>query len=170
MPTPQLREKLADYIDDAYAMERNVQAMLGSMLDTTEDPEIRQLLEHHREETSRHEESLALRLAAYDRTPSPVKEAGAMVTALGKSLTDELRHDKPAKNARDGYMTEHMEIAAYEMLERLASQAGDQQTADVARRNCADERAMAEKLAASWDKFVALSLTRDGLAVRAGAA
>jgi len=49
-----------------------------------------------------------------------------------KGIADRARTDKPAKYARDGYVTEHMVIACYQILERLAERAGDTETAEVA--------------------------------------
>ena len=79
-----------------------------------------------------------------------------------KGFGDQVRTDKPGKNARDGYVTEHTEIAAYELLERLALRAGDQETARVVREICKDEEEMARWIAARWEKFVDLTLADAG--------
>jgi ferritin-like metal-binding protein YciE len=52
-----------------------------------------------------------------------------------------------------------MEIASYELLERVAKRAGDSETAAVARQNRKEEREMARKISANWDKVVELTLS-----------
>lgn len=167
MSEDKLQAKLVDYLEDAHAMETNVLQMLGSMIATTTDPQIKRELEDHKRETEGHERRLRSRLEALGRGASLRKETQSIMGALMKGVVDEVRGDKPGKNARDGFVTEHMEIAAYELLERLATRAGDEETAEVARQNRAEEQAMADRIAASWDRYVDLTLADEGIATGA---
>jgi len=167
MASDQLKEQLVKHIDEAYAMEQNVLRMLDRMIETTEDPEIKNELREHKLETERHAERIQQRLEAHSATPSMVREAGGIAGALLKSVLDLTRGEKAGRNARDGYATEHLEIASYQLLERIAQRAGDEETAEVARQNRKDEEAMAKKLDAHWDKFAELSLKEEGVTVQA---
>ena len=158
-------EKLVEYIDDAYAMEQNVLRMLDGMIATTKDQQMRRLLERHKKETERHAHRLLERLHEHGAPPSALKEAGGVVGALMKGVADKARGDKPGRNARDGYATEHMEIASYELLERVAKLAGDSETAAVARKNREEEEAMARAIAAKWKKVVELTLKEEDIRV-----
>ena len=161
----ELNEQLVKHIDEAYAMEQNVLRMLDAMIETTDDDEIRNELREHKLETERHAERMQQRLEAHGASPSVVKEAGGIAGALMKGVLDMARPEKAGRNARDGYATEHTEIAAYQLLERIAQRAGDEETAEAARQNRADEEAMAKKLEAHWDKFAELSLKEQGVTV-----
>jgi ferritin-like metal-binding protein YciE len=154
----ELQQQLVKHIDEAYAMEQNVLRMLDDMIESTEDPQMRRELEQHRRQTEQHGKRLERRLKAHDASPSMMKEAGGIMGALMKSVVDVARREKAARNARDGFATEHMEIASYELLERVAKRAGDSETARIARENRKDEREMARKIAKNWDKVVDLSL------------
>ena len=163
MADAKLQRKLVDHVQDAHAMEQTVSTMLDSMISTTDDPEIKKMLEDHKRQTQEHERRLRERLDAMGAGASATKSVGGLGAALFKGVGDVARTDKPTKNARDSFMTEHMEIAAYELLERLAKRAGDEQTAEVARLNRADEQAMAKKIDSNWDKFLDLTLATPSL-------
>jgi ferritin-like metal-binding protein YciE len=160
-----IEEKLVEYIDDAYAMEQNVLRMLDSMIGTTEDPKMKRALERHRKQTEKQAERLKECLHEHGASPSRVKQAGGIMGALMKSVVDLTRGDRAGRNARDGFATEHMEIASYEMLERVAKKAGDKRTARVARQNREEEEKMARSIAAKWNTVVDLSLKEEGVRV-----
>ena len=156
-------EQLVKHIDEAYAMEQNVLRMLDGMIETTEDPEIRGRLERHRAETEEQARRLEARLEAHGESPSAIREAGGILGALMKGVVDMARSEKAGRNARDGYATEHMEIASYQLLERVARAAGDAETAEVARRNREEEERMARDLDGYWDRYAQLSLQEEGV-------
>lgn len=166
---PDLEQHLVNYIEDAHAIEQHMLRALDAMVETMNDPEMRGHLEHHKQETLRHRQLLEERLQAHGAAPSSVKDAGQIFVALSKGILDKARTDNAAKVARDGYVAEHLEIASYQLLERVARIAGDEATIEVARRNRADEEAMVEKIEAFWDKAVRGSLQQEGLAATSGA-
>jgi ferritin-like metal-binding protein YciE len=166
MASEELNAQLVKHIDDAYAMEQNILHMLDGMIETAEDAEIKQELEHHKSETEQHAERMRRCLEAHDASPSKVKEAEGILGSFMKGVVDMARSDKAARNARDGFATEHVEIASYELLERVARRAGDEATAEAARLNRKDEEAMAQKISARWDKYADLSLREAGVAVQ----
>jgi ferritin-like metal-binding protein YciE len=158
-------DQLVKHIDEAYAMEQSVLRMLDGMIRATDDPRIREDLQQHRRETEQHASRLKARLEAHGESPSIVREAGGMIGALMKGVLDATRNEKAGRNARDGYATEHMEIASYQLLERIALRAGDQETAAAARQNRQEEEAMARKIDQTWDRVVGLAFAEQDVHV-----
>ena len=161
----ELKAQLIKHIDEAHAMEQNVLRMLDGMISTTDDPEILDALEHHKMQTQNHSDRMMQRLEAHEATPSTVKQVGGILGALAKMPLDMVRGEKAGRNARDGYATEHMEIASYELLRRIAQKAGDEETAQAAQEIIAEEQQMAKTIAGNWDKFAELSLREEGVTV-----
>jgi ferritin-like metal-binding protein YciE len=161
----QLKAQLVKHIDEAHAMEQNVLRMLDGMISTTDDPEILDALEHHKLQTQQHADRMAQRLEAHGASPSATRQIGGVLGALAKMPLDFLRGEKAGRNARDGYATEHLEIASYELLRRVAQKAGDDETAQAATEIIAEEAAMAKLIEAHWDTFAELSLQEEGVSV-----
>jgi ferritin-like metal-binding protein YciE len=161
----QLQEQLIKHLDEAHAMEQNVLRMLDGMISTTDDPEILDALEHHKVQTQGHADRMAQRLEAHGAAPSTVRQLGGVLGALAKLPLDLVRGEKAGRNARDGYATEHLEIASYELLRRVAQKAGDEATATAASEIIEEERAMAKLIEANWDTFADLSLQEEGITV-----
>ena len=161
----QLKEQLIKHLDEAHAMEHNVLRMLDGMISTTDDPGILDALEHHKVQTQGHADRMAQRLEAHGAAPSTVKQLGGVIGALAKLPLDLVRGEKAGRNARDGYATEHLEIASYELLRRVAQKAGDEETATAVSEIIEEERAMAKLIEANWDTFANLSLQEEGITV-----
>ena len=164
-PVSTINEQLIKHLDEAHAMEQNVLRMLDGMISTTDDPEILQELEHHKIETEGHALRMRDRLKAHGASPSTVKQAAGILGALAKMPLDMVRGEKAGRNARDAYATEHMEIASYELLKRVAQRAHDLDTVSDCDLIIEQERTMAETIAANWEKFAELWLRESGVAV-----
>ena len=77
MADDKLQQKLIDYIEDAHAMEQNDLKMIDSMISTTDDPQVREMLEEHRRETEEHERRMRERLDALGRGTSARRSSGS---------------------------------------------------------------------------------------------
>jgi ferritin-like metal-binding protein YciE len=71
--------------------------------------------------------------------------------------------DTPAKLAGFAFAFEHLEIAAYEQLLRVARRAGDDETARIAERIVGEERAAAAAIRARFEATVDAALRAQGL-------
>lgn len=162
-PTVDIDTKLHDYLHDAHAMEKSVLRQLTSLMATTKDDQLQGALEHHRALTKQQIARLEERLGAHNEEPSAPGDVGAGFAAFFKALGNTLRGDKPVRNAKDLFVTEHLEIAAYEVLERLALSARDPETARVARENRAEEEELVRTVSASWDRVVDEMLAEEHL-------
>jgi ferritin-like metal-binding protein YciE len=141
-------------------MERAVLRMLAGMIETTEERELKEELRQHKLETERHAARMQQRLTAHSATPSVVREAGGIARALSKSVVDRARGEQAGRHARDAFATEHLEIASYQLLERTARRAGDEETEAAARENRKDEEQLARELEAHWDTVARGSRSR----------
>jgi ferritin-like metal-binding protein YciE len=159
------RDQLLKHLDEAIAMEENVKRMLDGGISLFDDPQMIDLLEHHRMQTEEQSQRLRRRLEALGGSPSMVREAAGILGALAKMPLDMVRQEKAGRFARDAYATEHLEIASYELLERVAKRAGDDETAEIARQNRGEEQAMAKRLEEQWDAVVEQSLREEGAKV-----
>jgi ferritin-like metal-binding protein YciE len=160
-----LQTQLIKHIDEAHALEQTVARLLDGLISSADDPEVIDRLEHHKLETQRHEATMRRRLEAHGAQPSMVRQAAGFVEAILKMPLDLVRGETAGRTARDAYTTEHLEIASYELLRRVAERAGDEETAVACREILEEERAMATYIEENWDRFAELSLREQGVQV-----
>jgi ferritin-like metal-binding protein YciE len=153
-----LQTQLIKYLTDAHSIEHQALIQMKMAPGMAGDPEIAAAFEQHRTETEEHERLVDERLSALGGSPSKLKDVAGMVTGVGFGLFAKLQPDTPGKLITHAFSYEHMELAAYDMLARVADRAGDAETAQVARRIEEQERAMAERVAGLFDRAVEASL------------
>ena len=153
-----LQTQLIKYLTDAHSIERQALVQMKMAPKIAGDPEIAAAFERHETETEEHQRLVDERLSALDASPSKLKDIAGTVTGIGFGLFAKLQPDTPGKLITHAFSYEHMELAAYDMLARVADRAGDAETAQVARRIEEQEGAMAERVAGLFDRAVEVSL------------
>jgi ferritin-like metal-binding protein YciE len=148
--------KLVQYLNEAYAKEKELEAALRAHIGMTTRKPYKQRLQDHLTETKRHGRSLESRVKKIGGSgPSKATIAAAEATSKAKSLAKAPLHmvrgtgeaEKMLKNAKTEYFNEHEEIATYTAIETLAERVGDGETAKLARRIRREEERMANFLA-----------------------
>jgi ferritin-like metal-binding protein YciE len=145
-----LGEQLDKYLSDAHAIEAQAEQMLKKAIDIGGDPKLSQDYEEHLEQTRVHKALIEDRLEARGASPNVLKDAAMRLGAINWGAFFAAQPDTPAKLAGFAYAFEHLEIAAYEQLRRVAERAGDEAVAGAAQTILPEERHAAETL---WDGF-----------------
>jgi ferritin-like metal-binding protein YciE len=158
-----IQKELVKYLADAHAIEAQAIQMLEAAPKIVGDvPELEKLFKDHLEETRAQQEILKARLDAHGGSPNKLQDAAMRLGALNIGGFFKAHPDTPAKLAGFNYAFEHLEIAAYEELKRVAERAGDQETVRVAERIEGEERAAANAIAANWEIALQASLESVG--------
>jgi ferritin-like metal-binding protein YciE len=158
--------QLDAYLADAHALEEQSSQLLARGQKIGGDPELQRLYAEHLEETEVQQQLVWARLEARGASSSRLKDAAMRLGALNWGGFFQAQPDTPGKLAAFAYAFEHLEIAGYELLWRVARRAGDQDTIATAQRLLGQERAMAGRLAASFDRAAEASLGAQGVSVR----
>src|SRR5919197_1866362 len=151
-------EQITKYLTDAHSIEEQALVQMEQAPRMAGDPELARIFKEHLAETREHEQSVRAELRRRGAEPSTVKDIAGKLGGWGMPLFARLNPDTPGKLVVHGYSYEHMELAAYELLRRLAERAGDENVRSLAERIGGQERAMADRVAQHWDRAVEASL------------
>jgi ferritin-like metal-binding protein YciE len=154
--------QLAGYLSDAHSIEEQALAQLRAAPGIAGDDRLAAALAEHLGETEMHERVVRERLDALGESPSRMKDLIMAVGGKGFLAFARSQPDTPGKLAAHAYSYEHLEIAAYELLARVARLADDPETEAMANRILPDERRMAERLESTFDATVRSSLAAVG--------
>jgi ferritin-like metal-binding protein YciE len=157
-----IQEQIVKYLGDAHAIEEQALPQVKAAPKIAGDPTIADAFERHIGETENHEERVRERLEALGGTPNKIKDVAGAASGPAFVLFAKSQPDTPGKLVTHAYSYEHMELAAYELLSRIAERGRDDETVSMAKDIAEQESQMASRLSDNWDKAVEASLAANG--------
>src|SRR4051795_7946311 len=151
-------DQLESYLSDAHSIEEQALTQMRAAPDIAGDAGLAEIFERHLEETEGHEQLIRERLEAHGGKPSAIKEAVMKAGGAGFVMFAGSQPDTPGKLVAHAFSYEHLELASYELLERVARRAEDLETVSAATEIGAEESRMAERIASNFDRAVEASL------------
>jgi UDP-glucose 4-epimerase len=148
----QLGSQLLAYLRDVHALEGQAAKLLKAGAERADDEQLEAALRDHLDETERHRERIEGLLRERGAGPSLVKDAVLKAGGLDLSAFFAAQPDSTTKLAGFAFAFEHLEVAAYELLRRVAARAGDEGVVTTAEEILAEERRAAERVARCWNR------------------
>ena len=159
-----LREQVLDYLADAHALESQSITLLELGQKSAGDPVLAKVFEDHLFETREQQTLIEAHLEALGGSPSKIKDAAMRFGAINWSAFFAAQRDTPGKLAVFAYAFEHLELAGYEMLARVALRANDSATVALAERIATEERSAIHRIKVTFDHVAEVSLRAQGVA------
>jgi ferritin-like metal-binding protein YciE len=153
-----LGEQLNKYLADAHAIENQSLSLLEGGQKIAGDDELASLFAEHLEQTRRQVERLEERMTQRGGSPSRLQDAALRVGGFGTGGFFGAQPDTPAKLAGFAFAFENLEVAAYELLHRVAGRAGDPQTEELATSILAEEWEAAQRVRARFEPALEAAL------------
>ena len=157
-----IQEQIVKYLGDVHAIEEQALPQVKAAPKIVGDPTIADAFERHIGETENHEQRVRERLEALGKKPNKIKDIAGAASAPAFVLFAKSQPDTPGKLVTHAYSYEHMELAAYELLSRVAERGHDEETVAMAKDIAGQESAMASRLSDSWDRAVEASISASG--------
>lgn len=157
-----LDEQIVKYLTDVHSIEVQALEQMRFAPRIAGDPDFARIFEEHFTETEEHERLVREELERRGAAPSTLKDVAGRVGGWGMVLFAKVNPDTAGKLAMHAFSYEHMELAAYELLRRIAERAQDEPVRALAERIGAQERAMAGRVAERFDLAVEISLREKG--------
>ncbi|MEA2211974.1 MAG: hypothetical protein QOF83_1922 [Solirubrobacteraceae bacterium] len=163
--------KLVQWLSEAHAKESELEADLTAHIALTQKASYKKRLQQHLKETREHKRATAKRVRelgggdAGARTrlpgvPNAVGEVAGKSVAAVKGQVGTARAlvtsqpETHLRNVQEELREEHVEIAIYTRIETLATEVGDRDTAQLARRIRREEERMAKYLDSELQRLV----------------
>jgi ferritin-like metal-binding protein YciE len=165
---------LVKYLNEAYGKEKQLETALQAQIGLAKRPTLKKGLQDHLKVTKNQSKGLSKRIRelggkadAGPDLPGPEAVAGAVGAAANlanralagakgpmQALRGTSEADNELRNVRDCFWNEAEEIAHYDVIEAVATELGDKETAKLARTYRREEERMQKLLAREIPKLV----------------
>jgi ferritin-like metal-binding protein YciE len=162
--------KLVQWLNEAYAKEAELEVDLAAHITLTQKAPYKKRLQQHLKETREHKRAVTRRIKqlggqasagpAIPGIPATLGEVAGKTVAAMKGQVGAARAmvteqaETHVRNAQEELREEHVEIALYTRVETFATEVGDRDTAQLARRIRREEERMAKYLSAELPRLV----------------
>jgi len=162
--------KLAQWLNEAYAKETELESDLAAHIGLTQKAPYKKRLQQHLKETREHKRTVARRIKqlgaeavagpAIPGAPPVVGAAAGKAVAAVKGQVGVARAlvteqaETHLRNVQEELREEQVEIALYLRIETFATEVGDKETAQLAKRIGREEQRMAKYLIAELPRLV----------------
>src|SRR5436853_6732425 len=127
-----ITEQLTKYLTDVHSIEVQALAQLERAPDIAGDEQLANAFRQHLAETQDHERRVREQLEARGADTSALKDIAGRVGGWAMIAFARLNPDTPGKLTAHAFSYEHMELAAYELLQRVAQRAGEVEIVELA--------------------------------------
>src|ERR671922_78923 len=158
-----VQEQLTKHLTDVHSIEKQALEQLRKAPAVAGDSELTKVFRDHLEETRTQQTTVAARLEAHGARPSRFKDVVLRLGGLNLGTFFGAQPDTPAKLAGFAFAFEHLEAASYELLQRVAQRAGDEETARIAARIAGEERAAAAAIRGQFRPALDAALRAQGV-------
>jgi ferritin-like metal-binding protein YciE len=158
----QMRNHLRRHLREAHALEIQSANLIQKAKETANDPLFTEVCNQHFEQSRKHAKMLKDRLDFLGAKPCKIEDSGLGFGGWNWNLFFKWHSDRPAKIAGFAYAQEHLKTAGYELLARTAKRACDTDTGELCMSLMTEQRAMADRVAGTFDSVVQTTLNAVG--------
>jgi ferritin-like metal-binding protein YciE len=133
-------EHLLNHLRDIQAIEFHAQRQLARLAGRAEDEQLEAICSQHLEQTRRHELTVQELVEAQGHQPSALQDKTLRAGAIGLRQLADIAPDTPPRVAIQLFGLEQLELAGFELLQRIAEHEGDQDAANTAREILEEKR------------------------------
>jgi ferritin-like metal-binding protein YciE len=145
-------EHLLNHLRDMQAIEFHAQRQLLRLAGRAEDEELEAICGRHLEQAQRHEQRVKELVEAHGHRPSALEDKTLRAGAIGLRQLADIAPDTPPRVAIQTFGLEQLEIAGFELLQRIAEREGDQNAANTAREILEEKRKGAQEVQQRFDR------------------